>query len=458
MNGSFMKEFLFNHTPILYFIQSLWRDEAFSILAAERPLSFLLPKLTFEPPVYYILLHYWIQIFGNSEIASRSLSLLGFTFATVVVIFWAEALFKKSWLSWFLPVFFFVNPMLLYYAFEVRTYGWYMFFATLSMYAYTQKKWRLLTVATVLGFYTHSYFIFTFITQIVHYAIISYRKLLSRGSILKGLTGDRMIRSSMLSILIISPWIIRMLGEAGKLRQSWYYPVDLHLVKSVLGNMFIGYEGTPWYLWSYTALLSVGLAGIFLAALKNNKTNKQAFYFFLATFIPLSLVIGASFIKPLFVNRYLIPVTIAQIFLVVLAISTVKNSILQKIFGLGLLAAVLAFNVWYPSKRAKKPIRETVLQINMLKNKNDLIYATSPLILFETIYYSKDRSEVYLYNPANSPFPWYVGDILVQDTIMAKDLPLYPVKAYLVNRDGTYAVAYQYNYKSVENSQETPDE
>ncbi len=131
-----MFDFVLNHSPLLYFTQSIWRDEAFSVLVAQKPLAAIIPKFTFEPPLYYIFLHFWIKIFGTSEIAIRSLSLLGFILATIVVIHFAEKLFRKHWLSWFLPLLFFLNPMLLYYAFEVRAYGWYMFFIVLSMYAF----------------------------------------------------------------------------------------------------------------------------------------------------------------------------------------------------------------------------------------------------------------------------------------------------------------------------------
>jgi uncharacterized membrane protein len=138
-----MINFLFTNTPLFYFVQSFWRDEAFSVLLAEHPLFVIFTKTTFEPPVYYTLLHFWIKIFGTSEIAVRSLSLLGFTLATIVIIEWSHKLFKSHWLSLFTPFFFFFNPMLLYYAFEARVYGWYIFFATLSLFAYDQKKWRL---------------------------------------------------------------------------------------------------------------------------------------------------------------------------------------------------------------------------------------------------------------------------------------------------------------------------
>ncbi|MFZ5845548.1 MAG: hypothetical protein ACOY0S_03720, partial [Patescibacteria group bacterium] len=118
-----MMQWLLTHTPLLYLTQSLWRDEAFSILTAQKPLGEIVGKLGLEPPLYYVLLHFWLKLFGTSEIASRSLSLVGLGLTTFIVIVWAEKLFKKHWLTWFLPLFFFFNPMLLYYGFEVRSYA-----------------------------------------------------------------------------------------------------------------------------------------------------------------------------------------------------------------------------------------------------------------------------------------------------------------------------------------------
>jgi len=81
-----MLNFLTHYTPLFYLVQSLWRDEAFSILLSERSPLWFITKV-FDPPLYYILLHYWMKIFGESEIATRSLSILGFALATVVVIY-----------------------------------------------------------------------------------------------------------------------------------------------------------------------------------------------------------------------------------------------------------------------------------------------------------------------------------------------------------------------------------
>ncbi|MEK7544173.1 MAG: hypothetical protein AAB557_04845 [Patescibacteria group bacterium] len=434
-----MLTWLIQHSPLLYFTQSIWRDEAFSILVAQKPVSFIIQNLTFEPPVYYLLLHYWIRVFGTSEIAIRSLSLLGFTLATIVVIFWSEKLFHKHWLSWVTPILFFTNPMLIYYAFEIRTYGWYTFFAVLSLFAYSQSRWRIWVLATILGFYTHTYFLFFFAAQTLHWLA------LHRGKLTKPLVLIRepMVASSVLVVSSMLPWLIRVIREAATLKQSWYFPVNVNLVRSVLGNMYLGYEGTPWHLWGLTANLSLILLVAFSFAIYHKATRARNTIFLFSIFVPLAIVIGVSFVKPLFVNRYLIGVTVAEIFLVAFALEAIRNHTLQKLGAWCLVLGALAFNVWYPSQHAKLDIRATIQEVNTLKKNGDIILAQSPLIFFETIYYSNDPSRVFLYNPQNIPFPWYVGGVLVSPDQMVADFPLYPTRAFLVAEDGSYSIAYR---------------
>ncbi len=434
--------FLLTNTPLLYLTQSFWRDEAFSVLLAEKPIPFIIEKLTLETPLYFILLHIWMKIFGNGEVAARSLSLVGFALATIIVVHWAEKLFDKHWLSWFLPIFFFVNPMLLYYAFEVRTYGWYIFFAVLSMYSYMEKRWHLYVAATVLGFYTHSYMLIVPFVQFIHYFLTNPHALnLKR---FRTFVRDPMIRSTAAIAAFISPWLWKIVVDLPQLKHSWYFPVDFQLVWSALGNLFLGYEGTPGNLWSHTAFLSLILFGFFLFALKARKQHlTRNSFFFLQIILPLVVIIGISFVKPLYVNRYVLPVTIAEVFLLVFALSAVRNQAIQKILAATFLLFVLGFNMWYPSRHAKMDIRTTIREINALKQKNDVILAESPLVFFESIYYSTDRSRVYLYNPNNVAFPRYVGDAIVSPSQMAQDYPPYPIRAFIVRRKGSFDVAYQ---------------
>lgn len=435
-----MLNWLTQHSPLLYVTQSIWRDEAFSIFVGEKPIPFIIQNLTFEPPVYYILLHYWIRLFGTNEIAVRSLSLVGFALATVVVIFWSEKLFRKHWLSWVTPILFFTNPMLIYYAFEIRTYGWYTFFAVLSLFAYSESRWRLWVIATILGFYTHTYFLFLFAAQGMHWLALHRNKLTRPFS----LPREPAVASALLAISAMIPWIIRVIREAATLKQSWYFPVNGNLVKSVLGNMYLGYEGTPWYLWGFTAPLSLVLLFFFSIAVYKKSTRARNTVFLFSALIPLTIVIGVSFIKPLFVNRYLIGVTIAEVFLIALAIEAIKNRHVQKFVAWCFVLGALAFNVWYPSQHAKLDIRTTIREVNALRTTNDIILVTSPLIFFESQYYSEDRTSVFLYNPQTSPFPWYVGGVLVSGNQMIADLPVNPpTRAFVVAEDGSFTIAYR---------------
>ncbi len=54
----------------------LWLDEALTVNIAKVPLSGLEGALKRDgaPPLYYLLLHYWIRIFGSSDAAVRALS------------------------------------------------------------------------------------------------------------------------------------------------------------------------------------------------------------------------------------------------------------------------------------------------------------------------------------------------------------------------------------------------
>jgi hypothetical protein len=174
----------------------------------------------------------------------------------------------------------------------------------------------------------------------------------------------------------------------------------------------------------------------------DRKNKKRNGFFFLMIVMPLAIIIGISFIKPLFVNRYVIPVTVAQVCMIVFALERIKNATIQKLAAAGALLFVLIFNMWYPAKHAKLDIRNTIFQVNALMGRRDVILANSPLVLFESTYYSRDRSRVYLYNPNRVPFPWYVGGGIVSPKQIVADLPPYPIRAFIINADGSYEMTY----------------
>lgn len=60
----------------LYNRSNLWLDEALSVNIAQLPVGDLLDALRHDghPPLYYLLLHYWMEVFGDGDVAVRLLS------------------------------------------------------------------------------------------------------------------------------------------------------------------------------------------------------------------------------------------------------------------------------------------------------------------------------------------------------------------------------------------------
>lgn len=435
-----MWDYLLSRSPLHYMTQSLWRDEAFSVLAADKPIGFIVSRLGFEPPVYYSMLHVWIRVFGGNDISARIFSLIGFLLATWIVIEWAAQLYKKHWLSVFLPLFFFLNPMLLYYAFEVRTYAWYTFFSIATLYTYSNKQWKLFVVSAILGFYTHVYLLPFLFALGVHWTITEkpWKRPLSQT-----VKKDPAFRSLALVGLAALPWLIRIAILIPQFSHSWYFPVDIRLVFSALGNMFTGYEGTPWYGWTYTKFLSLIIAGGFVLSWTDKKNRNRNLMFLLFGMLPLALVIGISFFKPLYVNRYLIPATIAEVFLLTAALSAIRKETYKRLAAFLMLVFVLWTNWWMPQWHRKAPFRETLRQIQPLLQETDIIVADNALIYLETLFYATDRSRVYLHNPDNHLFPWYIGDALFSPDRQISMFPVYPARAFLVHRDATFDIVYR---------------
>lgn len=54
--------------------QSIWLDEAYSIYHSQQNFMHVVSFKDLSPPLYYILLHFWIRLTGTSEFSVRLLS------------------------------------------------------------------------------------------------------------------------------------------------------------------------------------------------------------------------------------------------------------------------------------------------------------------------------------------------------------------------------------------------
>ncbi|TSC90496.1 MAG: Uncharacterized protein G01um10145_168 [Microgenomates group bacterium Gr01-1014_5] len=105
--------------------QSLWLDEATSILAASKlSYSAIIHQFSpgdFHPPAYYLLLKFWIGIFGSSEVTVRSLSVV-FGVVTIYLVYSLTRKLFDNTTALIAALLLATAPLHIYYSQEARMY------------------------------------------------------------------------------------------------------------------------------------------------------------------------------------------------------------------------------------------------------------------------------------------------------------------------------------------------
>jgi len=428
-----MLSFIFSKTPLSFFVQSFWRDEAFSYLLAKKnivEIIFLTAK-DYNPPLYYLILHFWMKFFGHSEIALRSLSLI-FYWATIYIVFlFLTEIFKiKNKLLLLLSLIFFIaNPVLIYYAFEARMYTLLAFFSVLSSYAFLKENKKIYFFATTFGLLTHYYMIFVFLSHLITY-FINKKKLKTTNLIF--------FIQPLVYFLI---WITFVFFQNHQFLNNdfWIKKQEIKDLKNFAAILFTGYEKDFDFnyekITQFSVFLSLIIIIIFLTK-KRNLLGKKVVFFYLflsGLFIPFIIFIVSLF-KPIFLPRYLI----GQTMLFLLFIIYLLNKIDKKIVSFFILLIFLYFSFDYQKLqikyRKKSDYKKLYKEIKSLLKKDDLVYVTSELDFFVAQYYV-DENRVKIYGKTDEEIPNYVGKVLIPKKAIVYNLPFYPKKAFIVNND-----------------------
>lgn len=162
-----------------------WCDEASSVLTSRYDVGALLYHASFDvhPPLYYLLLHGWMVLFGDGIMAARALSLV---FGVITV---ALAMRFTRWLAneraaltagWLMAI----MPMAVRYSQEARMYALMGLLAIAA--AMALAKWlktpdnrrylALYALLMTLSFYTHYFTIFTLIAHWLVVLALSCRR------------------------------------------------------------------------------------------------------------------------------------------------------------------------------------------------------------------------------------------------------------------------------------------
>lgn len=174
--------------------QSLWNDEGLSVFRAGQSLPVILTNtitidnvdtIDTNPPLYFLVLHYWAGLAGETVFALRFLGVL-FGVLNIPLIFRLGRYLHSTAVGLAAAFFLAISPFHIWQSQEMRNYSLLLLFNMLSVYGLFRfvlddsRKWRWLIVwgaAAVAGVYTHYFgaFVLAFGGLVVVWAVVRGR-------------------------------------------------------------------------------------------------------------------------------------------------------------------------------------------------------------------------------------------------------------------------------------------
>lgn len=447
-----MFNFLFTKTPLAFLIQDLWRDEAFTALLSNHSIREIIQITAgdFSPPFYYIIVHFWMQIFGDSEFSLRMVSFLFFVATAFIAFLIMHSIWKISEKKSIVYVgVLLFSPFLLSYGFEARMYSMFAFFATLSYYAYFSKKYPLYTFAIVAGMFTHYFMAFVILTQLAdtltRKSIIGYLK--NKKCSLVQIFHHPLVRSYVITGILFAPWVLFVSRVHTKISgEFWIIPPvlkDIFYIPFVLVTAYervFGeyYHGQAGYHETHTRMLiflvAILIFGFLFWRRYKDKSSVKSLLLW-AFFTPCLLFVSSVISTPYYFPRYMIPSAVGMILLVVYSIESVRIGFLKVLIVLVLLCSFWNFHTWNLQYRSKRTVSTLYSEISFLLKPGDLVYVTSELDYHLAQYYLPSNTPVRLFNVPYDSIPQYVGKALIPSDAVSISYPSAPSRAFLVYYD-----------------------
>jgi mannosyltransferase len=255
--------------------ESIWWDEAYSLDWASHDIPWILDKLSDlnHPPLYFILLGGWGQVFGDGVVAARAFTALVGVAGVGAAYLLGRAMFRPA-VGIVFALLVAVADFHIYYSQDIRNYTLLFATSVLSMHAYWRfwhgegdRRWALAyyAIATLAMLYSHFAAVYVVAAQLLHRAGV----LMARP--------DRKefmwwVGSQAAAGLLFLPWLPNYLSWGASISGGGFWvPEPTFAMQrgapdySIVGTFyqFIGGPMRAWLLWLLVlnALVASRLAG-----------------------------------------------------------------------------------------------------------------------------------------------------------------------------------------------------
>lgn len=417
---------------------SIWFDEAFGIYL----IRFSYPEVAqytatdVHPPLYYWLFKAWQSLFGSSELALRSLSLVGILVAIGLVFGLVRRRFGRLAAGLGLGMMA-ILPLMIRYGEEARMYGLAMAIvaaATVLLVRLTEKPstkgYAAYGLLLALGMWTHY---FTAVMWLAHWV---WRWWLVRAGsakrTAKAFWTKQWIMAHVVAMAAYAPWLAIMIKQVTSLQGGgfWIGPVSADTPFNFLTNMVLyrqNGEATGWLGLGMLVLLVLGTLVVVRALRTLSGVKKQQYMLLvIMSLAPMAwlLLLSMPPLRSVFIERYLLPSMPFWAATLGVALSLawqrsrppISRRLAWMVIGLygvlSLSGIVHLYQIGNFNKNANDPllIRPLIQQLQAASPDGQPIVARSSWRFYEAHYYQTPTHQVYF--EATDDLTWGSYDML----------------------------------------------
>ena len=388
--------------------ESLWLDEGHSVRMAGLPVFKMVQEIAANkhPPLYFLALHGWIRLFGDSEFSVRSLSVI-FGILSIVMLYQTASLLFGKKTGLLAALLLTLSSFNLFYSQEARMYTLLTFLSLGSMYYFIKwlsggKKWSFTCylVFSMLLIYTQNFGIFIILAQNLYLVSLLLRPASRAGTHLK----SWIVLQGVLLVLYL-PWmgiLIRQILSIDAaswrvLRPSW----------EGLWFSFQSFSGSRWLLWlsippALYAVISVTIRSRAEADGGGDASRRrwiigrdtERVYLLLVWLFALVLLpfLISQFTSSIYVHRATVVATLPWYILVGRGIDKIRFKYLRLFIIIVIIGFSLVNIKEYFAEEKKDQWREAVGYMDARAEDGDLIYVYGGSPLFNIFFYYYRKS------------------------------------------------------------------